>query len=247
MLFRRIIQHLRKQEWTAVAIDFLIVVVGVFIGLQVNDWGAAQADQRRGREYVERLIQELEKDLAGRWQLVVYYDEVYASAERANALLGQASPDPAELVVNAYRATEFAHNPPTRATWDEIVSAGDLGLLPRRAIESGLSDYYSFDTGLAAVDSLAASAYRRLVRRVIPHEVQRAIREGCGDVRDANQIVVGFQPVCRLDVGDAQIAAAARSLQGAINSRTWPARANLRGDVAFLEGALAALRDEAGP
>jgi hypothetical protein len=75
-------------------------VVGVFIGLQVNDWGAAQADQRRGREYVERLIQELEKDLAGRWQLVVYYDEVYASAERANALLGQASPDPAELVVN---------------------------------------------------------------------------------------------------------------------------------------------------
>ena len=36
MILRRIIAHWRKQEWTAIGIDFLIVVVGVFLGLQVN-------------------------------------------------------------------------------------------------------------------------------------------------------------------------------------------------------------------
>jgi hypothetical protein len=31
---RRIVLHVRKQDWTAVAIDFVIVVVGAFIGIR---------------------------------------------------------------------------------------------------------------------------------------------------------------------------------------------------------------------
>ena len=38
MPFRRVAEHLRTQNWAAVAIDFVIVVVGVYIGLQANDW-----------------------------------------------------------------------------------------------------------------------------------------------------------------------------------------------------------------
>ncbi|MEX0644258.1 MAG: hypothetical protein WD076_03050 [Parvularculaceae bacterium] len=40
MSLRRVIAHFRKQEWTAIALDFLIVVVGVFVGLQVTNWNA---------------------------------------------------------------------------------------------------------------------------------------------------------------------------------------------------------------
>jgi len=42
MILRRFITHFRKQEWTAIGIDFLIVVVGVFVGLQVNNWNQAK-------------------------------------------------------------------------------------------------------------------------------------------------------------------------------------------------------------
>ena len=35
MILRRVIKHVRNQEWTAIAIDFVIVVLGVFLGLQV--------------------------------------------------------------------------------------------------------------------------------------------------------------------------------------------------------------------
>ena len=38
MILRRVIQHVRKQEWTAIAIDFCIVVIGVFLGIQVANW-----------------------------------------------------------------------------------------------------------------------------------------------------------------------------------------------------------------
>ena len=30
MLLRRVIEHVKAQNWTAVALDFVIVVVGVF-------------------------------------------------------------------------------------------------------------------------------------------------------------------------------------------------------------------------
>ena len=45
MILRRITEHLKSQNWFAVAIEFVIVVVGVFMGLQVQDWN----DQRKER------------------------------------------------------------------------------------------------------------------------------------------------------------------------------------------------------
>ncbi len=55
MILRRVIAHFRKQEWTAIALDFLIVVVGVFIGIQVSNWNAEMADRRTETEYLRQL------------------------------------------------------------------------------------------------------------------------------------------------------------------------------------------------
>jgi hypothetical protein len=46
MILRRVIKHFRNQEWTAIFLDFLIVVVGVFVGLQVQQWSDARQDRR---------------------------------------------------------------------------------------------------------------------------------------------------------------------------------------------------------
>lgn len=37
MILRRLTNHMKDQNWFAVGLDFSIVV-GVFIGLQVNSW-----------------------------------------------------------------------------------------------------------------------------------------------------------------------------------------------------------------
>ena len=42
MILSRVIKHVKEQHWTAVFLDFVIVVVGVFIGLQVNNWNQAR-------------------------------------------------------------------------------------------------------------------------------------------------------------------------------------------------------------
>jgi hypothetical protein len=157
VLLRRMIEHVRAQNWTAVAIDFVIVVVGVFIGIQVANWNDRQAAKRRGADYAQRLVVDLSSDLAYRRAIAGYYESVLQSASTAVVLLASAQPNPTELVVNTYRATEFAFTPQTRSTWDEIVSSGEIGLLPRAAVERGLAFYY----GANAAD-LAARGHRRL-------------------------------------------------------------------------------------
>jgi hypothetical protein len=53
MLLRRVIEHVRTQNWTAIGIDFLIVVVGVFIGIQVSNWNEAVRMDREFRRALD--------------------------------------------------------------------------------------------------------------------------------------------------------------------------------------------------
>ena len=61
MILRRVIHHVRNQEWTAIWIDLVIVVVGVFIGIQVSNWNEASADRAayeaaKARRLMGRLL-----------------------------------------------------------------------------------------------------------------------------------------------------------------------------------------------
>ncbi len=46
MLLRSISKHVKDQNWFAVFIDFFIVVVGVFIGIQVANWNQLNIDRK---------------------------------------------------------------------------------------------------------------------------------------------------------------------------------------------------------
>ena len=60
MIFRRLKAHIEKENWFAVFIDFCIVVIGVFIGIQVANWNSEQTDRGIETQYMTRLLGELE-------------------------------------------------------------------------------------------------------------------------------------------------------------------------------------------
>ena len=66
MILRRVITHFRRQEWAAIAIDFVIVVLGVFIGLQVQAFAVERDRQKSERGYLTRLHGEVEQLLETR-------------------------------------------------------------------------------------------------------------------------------------------------------------------------------------
>ena len=59
MILRRIKEHVKAQNWTAVALDFVIVVVGVFMGIQLGNWNEARAAEARKSEIIAALITDL--------------------------------------------------------------------------------------------------------------------------------------------------------------------------------------------
>ncbi|RFB04179.1 hypothetical protein [Parvularcula marina] len=63
MILRSLMKHVRDQNWIAVALDFIIVVVGVFIGIQVSNWNAARADHVREARYLDNLAIEIREEI----------------------------------------------------------------------------------------------------------------------------------------------------------------------------------------
>ncbi|HEX3121908.1 MAG TPA: DUF6090 family protein [Rhodanobacteraceae bacterium] len=248
MILSRAAAHLKSLHWTGFFIEIVIVVVGVFIGIQASNWNSDRENKKKGLELAARLRHDLEADLEGREHMVTYYVAVKDSAEKTDTLLVSSSPDPRALVVNAYRASEFSYFGTTRAAWDEVVSSGELGILPQGIDLAAVSTYYAYDSSKDTKDTIQNSPYRMQVRRIIPYAMQKAIRAGCSDDLDEIGLVRGFKAECRLDVSDAQIAAAANALKqapdlapdlrlhfSAINS----AIDNMSGDVFLLKKTIA--------
>lgn len=76
MLLRKIIQHVREQNWTAVAIDFFIVVLGVFVGMQVTNWNESRLEAQRAHGYLARIRADLGSDIQAAERRVAYWNKV---------------------------------------------------------------------------------------------------------------------------------------------------------------------------
>lgn len=63
MIFHRIASAFRRQDWYAVAIEFLLVVAGVLVALQLDTWAQRQADKQAYEAAVERLRGEVAANL----------------------------------------------------------------------------------------------------------------------------------------------------------------------------------------
>lgn len=130
------------------AIEFAVVVFGVFAGLQAQAWYEYRAERQAEREYVDRLTADFstirnELELC----LSVYRRSIAAIGEIADAvdLYRAADVSPAASggdIGNALiRATAGVAPPGRSATFVEMLSTGDLGLLRDNDLRQTLTAY----------------------------------------------------------------------------------------------------------
>jgi len=169
MILRRVIAHFRKQEWTAIAIDFVIVVAGVFVGLQVNNWNEARGDRVKEAAYLTELVVDLTSDLG-------QIDRVANVASTRMAVIAlvleraDLSPPPATFHFRdcAFEPcsgfltfepkapflsdqpaaandalTDLRRYNPVRHTYDALISTGDIGLLRNSVVRRNIQVYYA--------------------------------------------------------------------------------------------------------
>lgn len=215
MLLRRITEHVSSQNWFAVGLDFVIVVLGVYIGIQVSNWNDARIDTQRGENFAGRLLADMRLEFSIYESEAAYYSTVHDYALRAEELLD--IDDPAfdnEFVVSAYNATQFTYTEPTQSTYDELLATGNLYLLQDANLRNAALFLYNTTNRSRLSNHVRESAYRERVRRIMPYDVQQAVREQCGDVIDRiTGFTSGIPADCRLDFGHERIADAAQVLR----------------------------------
>jgi len=64
MILHNLTKSIREQNWFTVAVEIIIVVLGVFLGLQVNNWNEWRQNRALEQEYLVRLYEDMEGSLA---------------------------------------------------------------------------------------------------------------------------------------------------------------------------------------
>ena len=230
MILRRLSQSLRQQNWTAITVEFVLLVSGVFLGIQAANWNQERESDRRSAIFTQRLKSDLRIEAWNFEMLVSYYGQAQANARRTvDALAGRAALSDEQLLVAAYRATQYVDNTRQRSAYDELTSTGELALIRDRKLRKLAMDIYSMRDFDWFIDEGRNAPYRVAFRKRVPYRIQDALGDACGDhlvlPGDYAGIPTTLEYPCKLDLPPADIAATAAALRA---DPELPALLNLR-------------------
>jgi len=200
MIIRRIADALRTQNWFTVIIEILIVVLGVFIGIQVANWN----DERRARgeeqQYLARLQSDISSSIGANRGIIGFMSSqvennsfVMASLKGCNLPEGQKDRFATALVnIGKIIPTQLS-----RSTIDELVSSGKFRYLSSEVLRKVITEHLET---IAAEQSIMSA----LALRGTPHVVYiesnvnfNLSQPGTGKVSVSwDNIDIDFQALC---------------------------------------------------
>jgi hypothetical protein len=217
MILRRLTENLRAQNWTAITIELLIVVIGVFIGTQVANWNQARIERLETERLLAQLVPELRSQVEFFDSVRTYYDTTrHYAAQALAAWDGDSRLSDEQFVIAAYQATQITGLGTNAENWALTFGGEQLRDIADPTVRRNMELMLTSDYGPVSINA-AASPYREQVRRVIPIRVQDDIRRECGDrfvTGKAGFFVVNLPKTCALRIPPAEAARIAADLRG---------------------------------
>ncbi len=87
MIIRRILDALRKPEWGTALIELLIVVIGIFLGLQISNWNEDRKAQAEGYFYLDLLRRQLTEEIRTTEEISALMTEANLKIKQVAALM----------------------------------------------------------------------------------------------------------------------------------------------------------------
>ena len=145
-IIKRFIGSLSQQDWTAVFIELMVVVVGILLALQVDQWAQGREQRETERTYLLRLKEDLQIERArasdamgfarSRLEAVQYLDRVAADPSIANK-------DTARLPWAIETAGWRSFPKISPFVYDELQSTGRMSLIRSVALRRALVEHYA--------------------------------------------------------------------------------------------------------
>lgn len=87
MIIQRIANGVKDQDWFVVGVEVMVVVIGIFIGLQVDDWSQERKNRELELYYFEQFVVELEDTIQALEQESNYALRVASHATKIQQML----------------------------------------------------------------------------------------------------------------------------------------------------------------
>jgi hypothetical protein len=196
VITRRIARYIREHDWFAVLIEIVVVMVGLMLAFQLDGWVEQRGERQKEAEYVQRLISDLETDVAAIQNAV----DIASMRLRLADLLMEVSRDPAVAstrpteFIGAINQAAFTYTPSlTSHTFEDLRSTGNMRLLLDQELKDALYDYYGFDQSQRQFRPIQFSTEHRhfeLAAGVLSHAQEVFAQDALGffDPRDMDSV-----------------------------------------------------------
>lgn len=193
MILAKLSQALRQQNWAAVLVEVLVVIVGVLFALQVDNWNDARKNRNLEQVYLARLSSDLQGDIEGFEELRSIFREKYKFVEeiRSGVARDQVLGDPRSWV-QRLRYSLFVSLPSVRsATFDELAGSGQLAIIQDLELRSELANYYAEYALMSQILAQPIGDYKLLVYESFPGSLLYEWRTAAS-VTSEQEVLAGY-------------------------------------------------------
>ena len=175
MIIRRFAQALKQQDWVIVAVEFVLIVVGVLFALQVDTWNQQRNDRELELRYASRLQVELQGNIdyfqdrlaaynLNQDNLTGYYNYL---AGNSNTMppLDSLNRNLCKYGINYYSAY-------VTSVYEELVSSGRLALMTRVDAVDALQELREALRGREVFMATASTILREVYRKLDPYRTR---------------------------------------------------------------------------
>ncbi len=180
----RVAEHIRTQNWTAIGIDFAIVVIGVFVGIQVANWNEDRQQTALQAQYLERLridligIRERTQQHVGFYRDSIDGGELLMTRMLADDAASQDTPIDHAGMARALDALAQTRNPPPLpATYVEMRSNGQLSRIANPRLRDRLTDYDRFHGVMLELMRMTNDNAVRQIPILLRHVTSRTVAD----------------------------------------------------------------------
>ena len=152
-LFRKVRQKLisdgKKGKYMKYALgEIILVVLGILIALQINNWNETRKDNLRARNYINRIYEDLNRSIKRSESLVKLNKKILKSVTDTQRLLERGtdlSPEEKKTVDYAFLwFSRTTYQLPNMLTYEEMKESGDLYLIKKIDFRNKLAEFYSY-------------------------------------------------------------------------------------------------------
>ena len=177
--------------------EIVLVVIGILIALQINNWNEFRKEREKEKAYMVRLQDDISKDLE---QLELNYDFYTQVFDFGNLALLYVEDEDAQsmtnwnLLVSFFHASQIWPIIPTTSTFEELKSSGEFSLIQNITLRNTLSFYHG--GGLDRYNQTIGinPPYRKMVRGLIPTKIQNYMWNNCHVTIGDSQILKVCNP-----------------------------------------------------